>query len=193
VLEVHLAAMETTAAVIEDILGRWAQRWCRETVETALKGDVHRTQQLQAAGTYHQLLEEAGALADEMPHRITDDLRKSTWRHLFVDIIRHGTGGVMADVDYGIWQESGYKIPPAYEPIVLKELARVTQVLRRYGYRPVFGVMGTTHRHAAPPEAISPMETYYRLALRLPDVLADAEAVRRGPSSIATTSAWDAR
>jgi hypothetical protein len=96
----------------------------------------------------------------------------------------------MADLDYGTWQETGHKLPPAYEPTVVKELARVTQLLRKYGYRPDITPVGTKRRYAAPPEAIPTMETYYRLSMRLPNLVTAAEQAQRLAARDAAK--WDA-
>ncbi|HXY43905.1 MAG TPA: hypothetical protein VEH29_06940 [Acidimicrobiales bacterium] len=192
VLDAHLAAMATAAATIEDLLGRWAQDWCRTTVEAAVEANSHRTQLLKSAGTYGQLLDEAAKLGAVLPGRIAAGLRASAWRHRYVDIQRDGTGTIMADLDYGTWQETGHKLPPAYEPVVEKELGRVTQLLRKYGYRPEVIPLGTKPRHAAPPQAIPAMETYYRLAIRLPEVVSAAEKAQRRAARDAAVALWEA-
>jgi hypothetical protein len=189
-LDTHIAAMEEAALAIEDMLGVWAQEWCQLTVEKALAGDAHRTQTLIAASTYQQLMEEVAQLKAELPLRLRTGLRKTAWRHEFVDARRQGSGNIMADLDYGIWQHSGYKIPPAYEGTVANVLARVTQLLRKYGYRPDFGSMAATHRHAAPPAAIPMIEAYYRLSMRLSDTVTAAEQARARASS-SPPSSWD--
>jgi hypothetical protein len=189
-LEAHLAAMAASAAAIDDMLGRWAQNWCRNTVETALAADVHRTQLLKTVITYDQLMDEEARLSASLPERIAAGLRSTAWRHLQVDIHREGTGTIMADLDYGTWQETGHKLPPAYEPTVVKELARVTQLLRKYGYRPDITPVGTKRRYAAPPEAIPTMETYYRLSMRLPNLVTAAEQAQRLAARDAAK--WDA-
>jgi hypothetical protein len=192
VLEAHLSAMAAAALVVEDVLGSWARKWCQSSVETALAGDAQRTQTLESAATYPQLLNEVAQLTRELPARIADGLQKTAWRHLYVNPRVTGSGRIMADLDYGIWQESGYKIPPAYEPTVSKEFARVTQLLRKYGYRPDFGAYGAKFRHAAPGEGIAPMETYYRLALRLQDLIAAADLGRSKASGGSKGTSWDA-
>ena len=191
VLDAHLAAMASAAATIEDTLGRWAQEWCRTTVSAAVAGDSHRTQVLKAARTYDQLMGEIAQLSAALPARISDGLRTTAWRHLYIDVHGDGTGNIMAGLDYGSWQETGYKLPPAYEPVVEKELGRVTQMLRKYGYRPEFIPVGTKRRLAAPPEAIPAMETYYRLAIRLPEVVTAAEKAQSQAARDAATSSWD--
>jgi hypothetical protein len=69
-------------------------------------------------------------------------------------------------------------------------LSKVTQVLRKYGYRPEFGSMAATHRHPAPPEAIPPMEAYYRLSMRLSETVVAAEQAR-SRASREPASPWD--
>jgi hypothetical protein len=192
VLDDHLAAMAAAAATIDDLLGKWAQEWCRKSVETAVAGDEHRTQLLKTADTYDQLMDEAAELSAALPGRIAAGLRASAWRHLYVDIQRDGTGTIMADRDYGTWQETGHKLPPAYEPVVEKELGRVTQLLRKYGYRPDMIPVGVRKRFAAPPEAIPTMETYYRLAIRLPEVVTAAEKAQRQAAGGTPLAMWDA-
>jgi len=186
-LTAHLAAMEAAAVAIEDILGAWLQQWCQTTVDKAMANDVHRTDTLRAATTYAQLFAEVAEVQAELPQRLRAGLRRTAWRHDFVDARRDGTAHIMADLDYGIWQHSGYKIPPAYETTVSNLLSKVTQLLRKYGYRPEFGSMAATHRLSAPPEAIGPMETYYRLSMRLSETVVAAEQARarasRGPAS----------
>ena len=135
-------------------------------------------------------MEEVAQLKAELPPRLRAGLRKTAWRHEFVDARRDGTGNIMADVDYGIWQHSGYKIPPAYEGAVSNVLSRVTQLLRKYGYRPDFGSMAATHRHAAPPAAIPLMEAYYRLSMRLSETVTAAERARTRASG-SPPSSWD--
>jgi hypothetical protein len=188
-LDAQLAAMEATALEIEAILGTWSQDWCQSTVDKALASDVHRTNALRAAVTYGQLMDEVVQLKTELPLRLRNGFRKTAWRHLFIDARRDGTARIMADLDFGIWQHSGYKIPPAYEPTVSSVLARVTQLLRKYGYRPEFGSMAAKHRLAAPPAAIAPMEAYYRMATRLPEVVSAAEQARGGSGF--TGGSWD--
>lgn len=190
-LDAHLAAMEVASVEIETIMGRWAQEWCHSSVEKAMANDVHRTTALQGASTYGQFRDEVAQLTTELPQRLQVGLRKTAWRHLFIDAGRDGSARIMADLDYGIWQHSGYKIPPAYEGTVANLLTRVTQLLRKYGYRPEFGSMAAKHRHSAPPDAIVPMETYYRLSLRLPEVVAAAERARGGSGSGGPGSSWD--
>jgi hypothetical protein len=185
--------MAAAALVIEDVLGIWAQKWCQSSVETAVAGDVHRTQTLESAGTYPQLLDEVAQLTGELPARVADGLHKTAWRHLYVNPNATGSGRIMAELDYGIWQESGYKIPPAYEPTVIKEFGRVTQLLRKYGYRPDFGAYGPKFRHSAPTEGIAPMETYYRLAIRLSDLITAAELGRSTASGGSKGTSWNAR
>jgi hypothetical protein len=67
----------------------------------------------------------------------------------------------------------------------------VTQLLRKYGYRPEFGAYGPKFRHAAPTDGIGPMETYYRLAIRLPDLVTAADLGRRTASGGSQGSSWD--
>jgi len=97
----------------------------------------------------------------------------------------------MNDLDYGIWQHSGYKVPPALEGVLSNALSRVTQLLRKYGYRPEFGRSVGAHRHTAPTEAIAPMERYYQLSLRLEGVAAAAEEARGRLTGSSSTSNWD--
>jgi hypothetical protein len=177
-LNAHLTAMGNAAAAIEELLGEWAQEWARTTSDDAVSADPHRTEKLHVTGSYYQFREELDAIETDLPDRIANGLRRSAWRHLYVDVMRTGSGLLMSDLDYGIWQESGYKLPPAYEPVVSKELSRVTQCLRKYGYRPSIETTGPKHRHSVPPQAIAPMETYYRLSLRLPEVVRVAEEAR---------------
>ena len=191
VLDAHLAGMAAAAASLERLLGNWAQQWCRDAVEAAAAGDAHRTDVLRAAHTYEQMTEAADKIAAELPDRIAAGLRASAWRHLYVDVNRNGTGSLMGDLDYGTWQETGHKMPPAYEPVIAKELGRVTQLLRKYGYRPEITPVSGRRRYAAPPEAISTMEAYYRLAMRLPEVVSAAERANRQAASDRTSS-WDA-
>ncbi len=190
-LDAHLAAMEEAASTIEALLGTWAQDWCQRTVDTAVTSDSHRTVTLRSAGTYQQFLEEVEQLKSELPERIRAGFRRSVWRHVYVDPSRVGTGNMMNDLDYGIWQHSGYKVPPAMEGVVSNALSRVTQLLRKYGYRPEFGRAVGAHRHTAPPEAIGPMERYYQLSLRLSGVAAAAEAARGRLTSSGPSSSWD--
>jgi len=193
VLDAHLAEMEGAATTIEAILGQWAQQWCQSTVDAAVANDSHRTVTLQSAGTFQQLLDEVAQLKAELPERIRAGFRRSVWRHIYVDPSRDGSGRIMNDLDYGIWQHSGYKVPPAMEGVVSNALSRVTQLLRKYGYRPEFGRMAGVHRHTAPPDAIAPMERYYQLSMRLADVAAAAEEARARLSGISTDPSWDAR
>jgi hypothetical protein len=192
-LNAHLLAMRNAALAIEEILGEWAQGWARSTIERAVAGDAARTRRLHSSGSYLQCMEELAALQAELPERIASGLRKNAWRHLYVDVFRIGTAGVMADLDYGIWQDNGYKLPPAYEPTVTKEFGRITQMLRKYGYRPDYGNTGLKHRYSVPPAAIAPMEAYYRLSLRLCDVVRTAEEARSRGADNATAGAWDGR
>jgi hypothetical protein len=134
---------------------------------------------------------EAAQMGDELPERIAAGLRRSAWRHLYVNLERDGTGNIMGDLDYGTWQETGHKMPPAYEPIIVKELGRVNQLLRKYGYRPELTPVGAKRRYPAPPEAISTMEAYYRLAMRLPEVVRMAEKERRTADREAAVARWD--
>lgn len=190
-LDAHLAAMSATAASLEKMLGRWAQEWCSTTVEAAVGGDASRTSVLQAAGTYEQLMEEEARLRAQLPARIATGLRQTAWRHLFVNVGRESTLGTMAGLDYGTWQETGHKMPPAYEPVVERELGRVTQLLRKYGYRPEVAPVSGKHRYSAPPEAIPMMEAYYRLATRLTDLVTAAKKdEQRAPRETGATS-WD--
>ncbi len=193
VLQAHVTAMAESAGSIETVLGRWAQQQCASAVQVAVTQDVHRSRALQAAGRYDELMREAAKLSAELPERIVMGLRATAWRHLYVDPNRDGTGRIMADLDYGIWQESGHKIPPAYEPVVLRELERVTQLLRRFGYRPDLMTQVSKRRYTAPPEATAAMETYCRLAARLCDVLASAETAartRRSAPEVADEGTW---
>ncbi|MGO8877030.1 MAG: hypothetical protein ACLQNG_14855 [Acidimicrobiales bacterium] len=183
--------MTAAATSLEQMLGSWAQRWCREAVQAAAYADVHRTSLLETAGTYSQLMGEAAQMGDELPERIAAGLRRSAWRHLYVNLERDGTGNIMGDLDYGTWQETGHKMPPAYEPIIVKELGRVNQLLRKYGYRPELTPVGAKRRYPAPPEAISTMEAYYRLAMRLPEVVRMAEKERRTADREAAVARWD--
>jgi hypothetical protein len=191
VLDAHLAGMAAAAATLEQMLGNWAQQWCRNTVESAAASDVHRTDVLRAAHTYEQMTDAAEQIAAELPARIAAGLRASAWRHLYVNVERAGTGSIMGDLDYGTWQETGHKMPPAYEPVVAKELGRVTQLLRKYGYRPELMPVAGRRRYSAPPEAISTMEAYYRLAMRLPEVVTAAERANRQAARDRIGS-WDA-
>ena len=97
VLDDHLAAMAAAAATIDDLLGKWAQEWCRKSVETAVAGDEHRTQLLKTSRYYDQLMDEAAELSAALPGRIAAGFRASAWRHLYVDIQRDGTGTIMAN------------------------------------------------------------------------------------------------
>ncbi len=195
-LKAHVAAMAESAGAIETILGRWAQQQCASAVQAAVTQDVQHSRALRAAGRYDELMREAAKLGAELPERIEMGLRTTAWRHLYVDPNREGTGRIMADLDYGIWQESGHKIPPAYEPVVRRELERVTQLLRRFGYRPDLMTQVAKRRYTAPPEATAAMETYCRLAARLCDVLAGAESAartRRSVSDVADEGTWGLR
>ncbi|MGC9961489.1 MAG: hypothetical protein ABSE47_06250 [Acidimicrobiales bacterium] len=191
VLDAHLAGMAAAAATLEQMLGNWAQQWCRDAVEGAAASDVHRTDILRAAHTYEQMTDAAEQIAAELPDRIAAGLRASAWRHLYVNVERAGTGSIMGDLDYGTWQETGHKMPPAYEPVIAKELGRMTQLLRKYGYRPELTPVGARRRYSAPPEAISTMEAYYRLAMRLPEVVTAAERASRQAARDRMGS-WDA-
>jgi hypothetical protein len=190
VLEAHLTAMSEAAAAIEIMLGRWAQLWCETTVEEAVSSDPHRTKLLESADTYGQLMDEVGRLSAALPARIAAGLRATVWRHQFVNVERDGSGYVMGDLDFGTWQETGHKLPPAYEPVISKELGRVNQVLRKYGYRPDFVPVGAKRRFPAPPQAIPTMETYYRLAMRLPEIVAAAEKAHRQAAHDAAVASW---
>jgi len=195
-LKAHVAAMAESAGAIETILGRWAQQQCASAVQAAVTQDVHHSRALQSAGRYDELMREAAQLSSELPERIALGLRATAWRHLYVDPDREGTGRIMADLDYGIWQESGHKIPRAYEPVVLRELERTTQLLRRFGYRPDLMTQVSKRRCTAPPEATAAMETYFRLAARLGDVVASAETAARTRRSVpdaADEGSWGSR
>ncbi|MGH9172098.1 MAG: hypothetical protein ACRD0Z_14715 [Acidimicrobiales bacterium] len=190
-LNEHLAAMAEAAATIEHLLTVWAHQTAWGMIEKAVNDDPHRTQTLHTSGLLLQLREEEETLIGEFPQRIHGSLCRNVWRHLYVDTSKHGTGKIMADLDYGIWQHTGYKIPPAYEGIVTSLLSKVTQLLRKFAYRPEFGRMGTEHRHAAPPEAIAPMEQYYRLSMRLADKVTAVEHSKLRAEQARAAAAWD--
>jgi hypothetical protein len=191
VLATHIAAMEHAAVTIEEILGNWAQQWCRSTVQGAVARDPHRTHELQASSTYEQFLDDVVQLETDLPRRLQSALRATAWRHRFVAAGGDGAAKTMADLDYGVWPDSGYKIPPAYEATVSGVFSRVTQVLRKYGYRPEFGSMAARPRYSAPPEAIPAMEAYYRLATRLTEIATAAEQVRRRAAGRISDPSWD--
>jgi hypothetical protein len=178
VLVEHLAAMNETAEAIEDILCSWLRQVSRTQIDHAIAADPHRTRSLAGVGTLEQVRAEEDQITAEFPGRVHAALERSAWRHLWIDPFHPGSARILADVDYGIWQHSGYKIPPAYEGIVTALLGRISQLLRKYGYRPEFGRMVSDHRHPAPPEAIPVMEQYYRLSMRLPEILAAVESAR---------------
>ncbi|HEV8064483.1 MAG TPA: hypothetical protein VGP46_06610 [Acidimicrobiales bacterium] len=189
----HLAAMAEAAAAIEHLLTVWAHQTAWGIIEKAVNDDPHRTQTLHSSGTLFQLREEEETLIAEFPQRIHASLTRNVWRHLYVDTSKTGTGNIMSDLDYGIWQHTGYKIPPAYESIITNLLSKVTQLLRKYGYRPEFGRMGNEHRHSAPPDAIAPMEQYYRLSMRLGDMVTAVEHSKVRADQARASAAWDRR
>jgi hypothetical protein len=190
-LDAHVAAMEAAAVVVEDILADWSQQWCQSTIDNAAARDVHLTDALRAGSGHAQFAEEAAQLQVDLPALLREGLRKTAWRHRFVDARRDGTANIMSDLDYGIWQHSGYKIPPAYEGSLSDAFSRVTQLLRKYGYRREFGSMAADHRYSAPPGAVPPMEAYYRLSTRLSETVATAEQARRQAARKFTDTAWD--
>jgi hypothetical protein len=189
-LDAHLAAMETAAVAIEDVLGAWAQQWCQSTVDEATAREVRRTHALEAGSTHGQFLQEVAQLKADLPLRLRAALRKMVWRHELGDTRRVGAADKPADLDFGIWEHSGYKIPPAYEGAVSNVFSRVTQLLRKYGYRPEFGSMPANHGYAAPPEAIPPMEAYYRLWMRMSEKLSTAEQARRRAFHSGSDGSW---
>jgi hypothetical protein len=183
--------MEATAVAIEDILGNWAQQWCQSTIDNAVARDVHRTHVLQASPDQAKFVEEVAQFKADLPARMRTGLRRTAWRHELVDVRRDGSANIMSERDFGIWQQSGYKIPPAYETTVSDVVSRVTQLLRKYGYRPDFGSPAQNHRYSAPPEAIPPMEAYYRLSMRLSEIVTAAEQARRRASRRFSDPSWD--
>jgi hypothetical protein len=187
----HVSEMESAAVAIEDILGIWTQEWCRSTVEAAIARDVHTTQTIRAGSTRGDFAEEVKQLEDALPARLRTELRRTVWRHEFIDASRKGTADVGSDRDYGIWQHSGYKIPPAYEGAVSGVFSRVTQLLRKYGYRQAFGGTAEKHRYSAPHQAVAPMESYYRLSARLPEVVIASEESRRRVARRFAGTSWD--
>lgn len=189
-LESHLAGMAEAATTIERVLGAWAQEYCRVTMRQAVEGDAHRTKLLQSAGTYQQLYDEASHLSAEMPERIASGLRASAWRHAAVGG-GEAAANVMGDLDYGTWPHTGHRMPPAYEPVIERELNRVTQLLRKYGYRPERPPESGRRRYPAPPAAIPTMEAYYRMAARLPELVAAAEEERKRIARESSVSGWD--
>jgi hypothetical protein len=193
VLNEHLAAMADAAATIEYLLAVWAHQTAWGMIEKAVNEDPHRTQTLHLSGALYQLREEEEQLISEFPKRIHLALERDAWRHLYVDTTKVGTGNIMADLDYGIWQHSGYKIPPAYEGIVNNLLSKVNQLLRKHGYRPEFGRMGASQRHTAPPDAIAPMEAYYRLSMRLPELVGNVEHSKVLADQARAAAAWERR
>jgi len=190
-LDAHIAAMEAAAVAIEDILADWAQQWCQSTVDNAAASDVHRTRALQASSAQAEFVDEVAQLKADLPERLRAGLRRTAWRHQFVDARRDGSANIMSDLDYGIWQHSGYKIPPAYEGTVSDVFSRVTQLLRKYGYRPEFGSAAGNNRHTAPPEAIPLMEAYYRLSTRLLESATAAERARHRAAHRFSDPSWD--
>jgi hypothetical protein len=187
-LDEHLAAMEAAACQIEDILGRWAQEWCQSTVDKALERDRYHTNSLKAGDKYGKLMKEAAQLNAELPELLRLGLRTSVWRHQFVDAGRTGTARIMSELDFGIWQHDGYKIPAAYGVPVGTVTTRVTRLLRKYGYRPEFGSIASNYGQSTPPRAIEPMLTYHRLSVHLAEVVVAAEEARgRGGSA----ASWD--
>ena len=188
-LQAHLATMASTAETIEHLLVVWTHNTSWAMIQKAMDDDPHRTQTLQSGGLY-QLRDEEDSMIREFPERIHAALARSAWRHLYVDPTRTGTGNIMADLDYGIWQHSGYKIPPAYESVVNNLLSKVSQLLRKHGYRPEFGRIAGSHRHTAPPEAIEPMEEYYRLCVRLPDLVTAVEHGRVRADQARAAATW---
>lgn len=192
-LNAHLSQMLEAAATIEHQLVVFAHTTAWAMVEKAITDDPHRTQNLQSAGTLYQLREEEEATIAEFPQRIHAALARDAWRHLYVDATRVGSGNIMSDLDYGVWQHTGYKIPPAYESIVNNLLSKVSQLLRKWGYRPDYGRTGVSHRHSAPPDSIGAMEQYYRLSMRLPDLVSAVERTRIRAEVARAGSAWDRR
>lgn len=190
-LDAHLADMAQVAAAIEHLLGVWAQDYCGTTLQQATAMDVHRTNVLRAAGTFEQLLDEASKLSAEMPERIAAGLRASAWRHGAVKT-GEAPASVLGDLDYGTWPQTGHRMPPAYEPVIERELNRVTQLLRKYGYRPERPPEGGRRRFPAPPAAISTMEAYYRMAARLPELVTAAEEERKQVARGGLVAGWDA-
>ncbi len=188
-LDAHRAAMAEAAAAIEKLLGVWAQDYCRTTLQQATDSDTHRTNLLRSAGTYQQLLDEAAHLSAEMPERIAAGLRVSAWRHVAKE--GEGTAGVMGDLDYGTWPHTGHRMPPAYEPVIERELNRFTQLLRKYGYRPDRLPESGKRRFPAPPAAIPTMEAYYRMAARLAELVAAAEQERQQAARRTVATGWD--
>jgi hypothetical protein len=179
----HVSEMESAAVAIEDILGIWAQEWCQSTVESESARDVHTTQAVRAGSARGDFV--------ALPARLRTELRKTVWRHEFIDASRKGSANLGSDRDYGIWQHSGYKIPPAYEGAVSGVFSRVTQLLRKYGYRPAFGGTAEKHRYSAPHQAVAPMETYYRLSARLSEIVTTAEESRRRLARRFSETSWD--